>query len=149
MLSAGRGGGARACLGGAVAEEWLGEIVGGDDDLRDALDMIEFLVRGQRWADGDGPIKYSRRAWDGLQLSSGTVVTEHRARSWAAELREMGILEDAGSGLDLAPGLSLGDALDHISIELDVSPHPTEPREWAGGGTVPTPSHAHPPSQGG
>jgi hypothetical protein len=132
--------------GREVAEQWLGEIVGGDDGLRDALDMIEFLVRGQRWVDRYGnPIKYSRRAWDGLQLSSGTVVTEHRARSWAAELKEMRILGGTGSGLDLAPGLSLGQALDHVSIELDVSPHPSDLRDWAGGGTVPTPSHPIPP----
>lgn len=130
--------------GRAVAEEWLGEIVGGDDDLRDALDMLEFLVRGQRWEDGDGPIKYSRRRWEGLQLSSGTVVTQYMVKGWVATLGEMGILENTGNGLDLAPGVSLAQALDHVSIELDVSPHPSDLREWAGQGTVTGPSRTGP-----
>jgi hypothetical protein len=47
--------------GRTAAEEWTQEIVGGDDERREELGLMEFLVRGQRWLDKDGvPIRYSR-----------------------------------------------------------------------------------------
>jgi len=133
----------------AEAEGWLQDVMESYGDA-DTWDMMEFLVRGQRWVDGDGsPIRYSRRKWDGLMLSSGTQVTKTQARKWAEELKKAGILEDTGSGLDLARGLSLMDALEHISIGADVPlPHSDDLREWAGEAPAPRPTQAHPTHPG-
>lgn len=83
------------------------------------VDMVEFLVRGQRLKVNGGPILYSRRKWRGLTLSSGTKVSEAMVKRWVKELAEAGILHrpDTGSPYDLAPGLSLRGALQHIGTE--------------------------------
>jgi len=49
-----------------------------------AADLAEFIVIGSKERG------FSRRAWRGVELSSGTVVTENQARAWT------GLLKDAG-----------------------------------------------------
>lgn len=49
-------------------------------------DIREFLVRGSK------EIGFGRAKWDGIELSSGTVVTERTARRWIAMFKEAGMM---------------------------------------------------------
>ena len=54
-----------------------------------------------------------------MHLSSGTRVTEPMVKRWTKELSTAGLLQLVGSEFDLTPGLTLGDALHHISVQTD------------------------------
>ena len=148
----GAGGGNGRTPGGNGREvaQAVFEEVRANDDTADVLAMMEFLVRGQQIAGDDGkPVKYSRRKWDGITLPwSNVVVTAHQARKWGEYLGKVGLLEDHGSGLDLAPNLSLWDALEHLSLDLEVSPPPQALREWGRGvaNSQPSPAPPTPPA---
>lgn len=95
-----------------------------EEDWHGTLDLLEFLVGGQRVIikdKGGNPrlLRYSRRQWRGMHLSSGTRVTEPMVKRWTKELSTAGILQLVGSEFDLAPGLALGEALRHISVQTD------------------------------
>lgn len=133
--------GQTASVGGAevAAQLWEAEVIEAvQPDVR--ADILEFLVRGQRIVDDHGhPIRYNRRKWGGIRLSSGTLVSQNQAKVWAHELAQAGILAETGTGLDLAPDLSLSDALDHITIEYRIPPpHPATLRKWATQVRIPT-----------
>jgi len=126
-----------ATNGRAVAQEALGvtaeelETVPNEPDA-ETMDAMEFLVAGQRIEENGKPILYSRTKWKGRKLSSGTTVTERKARGWAELLAEIGILEDyAGKGFDLSENLSLGEALDSFVVAKDITiPPPRQLAEW-------------------
>jgi hypothetical protein len=55
----------------------------------DVADIREFLVIGSK----KGGPGFGRAAWNGIELSSGTVVTERMARKWTDMFREAGHME--------------------------------------------------------
>jgi len=121
-------------------------------EQQEGRELMEFLVLGQYLKGKDGTLMlYSRRDWNGVQLPSGRAMGVSRARKMAGELSKAGILAeretDTGRGLDLAPNLTLANALNHISVEWGTPlPHPQEVQEWARGGDGYQPNPA-PPTQ--
>lgn len=120
-------------------------------EQQDGLELMQFLVLGQKLANDDGtPILYSRRRWNGIRLPAGRVMGVSRARAWAKLLSEAGILEvqatATGEGLNLAKHLSLPNALERIAVIYGIRPpHPEEREEWVRGVGVPIqPRPAHP-----
>ena len=106
-------------------------------------ELIQFLVLGQLLSDGDEPILYSRRKWNGIRLPSGRVMGVSRARAWAGLLSEMGILEtrttNTGEALSIASGYTLSSAVEQVAMCYDIlPPHPREWEGWARGARVPT-----------
>lgn len=102
----------------------------------DGLELMQFLVLGQSLtSDGEMPILYSRRQWNGIRLPSGRMMGVSRARAWAKLLKEAGILEiqptATGEGLNVARNLTLDDALNRLAVAYDVRPpHLGEREGW-------------------
>jgi len=105
MVYRGGNGGGREPL-----SERIAQIEAQDTPTAEALeaaDLAEFVVIGHK------ELGFSRRAWNGMELSSGTVVTENRAREWVSWLRDALIVETRRNETALA--VPLRDALATIA----------------------------------